>query len=152
MNVMDEKEVENMLVLEDILSMSLKELLRTYLERNNYTYLEKVTFQGADGQSHAIDFFLPDPKPQPVVVTNQAGMTTVRVIHSGAGILVRDWKRSVGTNVVLQAERIREQVLEVRKMMILCNYVGELALKLAERLHVFVVTKDELIRVLSTRQ
>ncbi len=146
---MDEKEVEKMLVLEDILTMSLKDLLRMYLERNGFTYLEKVKFQGMNGQTHELDFFLPDPEPQPLVVTNRSGMTTVRVMHAGAGILVRDWKRSIGTNVVLQAERIREQVPEVRKMMILCNYAGDLALKLAERVHVFVVIKDELIRVLS---
>ncbi len=149
MIVLNEKEVEKMLVLEDILTMSLKELLKTYLERNGFTYMEKVAFQGINGQSHVLDFFLPDPKPQPIVVTNRDGITTVKVMHSGAGILVRDWKRSIGTNVVLQAERIRDQVLEIRKMMILCNYAGDLAMKLAERVHVFVVTKDELIRVLS---
>ncbi len=138
-----------MLILEDILTMPLEEMLRVYLEAKGFTYLEKVTFYGSDGHSHLVDFFLPDPKPQPVVVSLRDGTTSVRVVHSGAVIMVKDWKRSIGTNVILQAERLREQVPEIRKVMILCNYAGEIALRLAERLHVFVVTRDELIRVLS---
>ncbi|MHA1228326.1 MAG: restriction endonuclease [Candidatus Hodarchaeales archaeon] len=62
------------------------------------------------------------------------------------GIIVKDWSRSCGYNVILEAERLQENAT-ISKVMVVANQFSGTARELAEKLGIITLTKGELISI-----
>lgn len=94
--------------------------------------------------------FLVDQKPCRQGRSSQLAM----VIQNGdirkiIGVLVKDWKRSVGIDVILRAEDLLKVTPTISKVLIVSNLFSEPAQSLAERVGILLLTRLDLIRILS---
>lgn len=112
----------------DIDSSSLKELVIEYFQRRGMSHSTDST-----STSFPIDLFISRP-----------GET------KGLGIILKDWKRAVGVDVLIKAERIMKSTSKIDKVLIVANLFSSPARSLAERVRMFLLTRDDLKRMLSS--
>ncbi|MHA1975039.1 MAG: restriction endonuclease [Candidatus Hodarchaeales archaeon] len=62
------------------------------------------------------------------------------------GIIIKDWSRSCGYNVILEAERLQENAT-ISKVMVVANQFSGTARELAEKLGIITLTRGELISI-----
>jgi hypothetical protein len=62
------------------------------------------------------------------------------------GIIVKNWSRSCGYNVILEAERLQEDT-GLAKIMVVANRFSTTAKELAEKLGIITLTNGELISI-----
>lgn len=68
------------------------------------------------------------------------------------GIIIRDWKRTVGVSQIHRAEELMSKCPEIAKLMIVSSMgFSPSAKQLAEKLDISLVTRTELISMLSKR-
>ena len=65
------------------------------------------------------------------------------------GIIVKDWARSCGYNVILEAERLQANTPGLAKIMVVANRFSATARELAEKLGILTLTNGELISIRS---
>ncbi len=70
--------------------------------------------------------------------------------NEGIGVLIKDWKRAVGVDIVIRAEKVMKNSRFLSKMLVVTNYFSEPAQSLAEKIRIFLLTRNDLIRILSS--
>lgn len=70
--------------------------------------------------------------------------------NEGIGVLIKDWKRAVGVDIVIRAEKVMKNSRLLTKMLVVTNYFSDPARSLAERIRIFLLTRNDLIRILSS--
>ncbi|UCG89835.1 MAG: restriction endonuclease [Candidatus Heimdallarchaeota archaeon] len=70
--------------------------------------------------------------------------------NEGIGVMIKDWKRAVGVDIVIRAEKIMKNSRFLSKMLIVTNLFSDPARSLAERIRIFLLTRNDLIRILSS--
>lgn len=63
------------------------------------------------------------------------------------GVIVKDWDRSCGYNVILEAERLQTSTPGLAKVMVCANQFSATARELAEKLGVLTLTNGELVSI-----
>lgn len=64
-------------------------------------------------------------------------------IVNNTPIIIKDWKRAIGVDVVIQADRIREYNKKVSQIIILTNRYSDPAKSLANRIDILILTPKE---------
>ncbi|MFW9854111.1 MAG: restriction endonuclease [Candidatus Thorarchaeota archaeon] len=70
-------------------------------------------------------------------------------IRETIGVMIKDWKRSVGIDVILRAEDLLKVTPTISKVLIVSNLFSEPAQSLAKRVGILLLTRLDLIRILS---
>ncbi|MFW9902868.1 MAG: restriction endonuclease [Candidatus Thorarchaeota archaeon] len=70
--------------------------------------------------------------------------------NEGIGVIIKDWKRAVGVDIVIRAEKVMKNSRFLSKMLVVTNYFSDPARSLAEKIRVFLLTRNDLIRILSS--
>ncbi len=70
--------------------------------------------------------------------------------NEGIGVIIKDWKRAVGVDIVIRAEKIMKNHRLITKILIITNYFSDPARSLAEKIRIFLLTRNDLIRILSS--
>ncbi|MFX0211530.1 MAG: hypothetical protein ACFFDT_36470 [Candidatus Hodarchaeota archaeon] len=91
-----------------------KDLFRQFAEVKGMEIEEDVKVEGQSGRKHAFPFFLPE-----------------KSINRGTGIIIKPWTRKCGSNVVIQAENIANDVKEVGRVVVLATEFSDAARKTA---------------------
>jgi hypothetical protein len=68
----------------------------------------------------------------------------------GIGVVIKDWKRAVGVDIVIRAEQIAKTSRVISKILIVSNFFSDPARSLAEKIGIFLLTRNDLIRILSS--
>ncbi|MFX0122791.1 MAG: restriction endonuclease [Candidatus Hodarchaeota archaeon] len=70
--------------------------------------------------------------------------------NEGIGVIIKDWKRAVGVDIIIRAEKVMKNTRFLSKMLVVTNYFSDPARSLAERIRIFLLTRNDLIRILSS--
>jgi len=70
--------------------------------------------------------------------------------NEGIGVIIKDWKRAVGVDIIIRAEKIMKNSRVLSKMLIVTNLFSDPARSLAEKIRIFLLTRNDLIRILSS--
>ncbi|MFW9777254.1 MAG: restriction endonuclease [Candidatus Heimdallarchaeota archaeon] len=71
-------------------------------------------------------------------------------IRETIGVMIKDWKRSVGIDVILRAEDLLKMTPTITKVLIVSNLFSEPAQSLAKRVGILLLTRLDLIRILTS--
>jgi hypothetical protein len=70
--------------------------------------------------------------------------------NEGIGVIIKDWKRAVGVDIVIRAEKVMKNTRFLSKMLVVTNYFSDPARSLAEKIRIFLLTRNDLIRILTS--
>ncbi len=93
-----------------------KDLFRQFAEAKEMDIEENVKVVGRSGRKHSFPFFILGEE-----MTNR-----------GTGVIVKPWTRKCGSNVVIQAENIAEDIKEVARIVVLATEFSDAARKTAK--------------------
>lgn len=68
----------------------------------------------------------------------------------GIGVIIKDWKRAVGVDIIIRAEKIMKNSRFISKILIVTNFFSDPARSLAEKIRIFMLTRNDLIQILSS--
>ncbi|MFX0014158.1 MAG: restriction endonuclease [Promethearchaeota archaeon] len=71
--------------------------------------------------------------------------------NEGIGVIIKDWKRAVGVDIVIRAEKIMKNTRLLSKMLIITNVFSDPARSLADRIRIFLLTRNDIIRILKSK-
>ena len=74
----------------------------------------------------------------------KSNMRGIDYIVNNTPIIIKDWKRAIGVNVVIQADRLREYNKKISQIIILTNRYSNPAKALGDRIDILVFTLKEL--------
>ena len=106
--------------------VSLKELAITYFRQNGYKTEEDAILEGFSGLSRKFDLLIRKGKERHVV-------------------WIKDWKRTVGVNMVINVDRASEDVELTNPMMVSEKFSGH-AKAYANRRGITLLTKRQIMR------
>ena len=66
------------------------------------------------------------------------------------GITIKDWRRAVGVDIVIRAEQMMKASRYVSKVLLVSNHFSDPARSLAEKIGIFLLTKNDMVDILST--
>ena len=66
------------------------------------------------------------------------------------GVIIKDWKRAVGVDIIIRSEQIMKDNRSLSKMLIVANYFSDPARFLAEKIGLFLLTRSDILRILSS--
>lgn len=89
-----------------------------------FDYCEQMKLCLEKSRITSLDFILPDKK---------------------IGVMVRDWNRTIGYNVVILADRIRNMYDEISNVIIITNSFSYSAKRLAKQLKIPIILASDLI-------
>ncbi|MHA2365048.1 MAG: restriction endonuclease [Candidatus Hodarchaeales archaeon] len=116
--------------------MELRELAIEFLNLHDFDYHENLKTSGISGQDHKIDIMITGQKNQ------------IEEQHISTGIILRDYRKSVGADGICQAERLLKDCSEIKKIVIMANEFSVPARNLAERCGLPVISRGELVSML----
>lgn len=70
--------------------------------------------------------------------------------NEGIGVIIKDWKRAVGVDIIIRSEQIMKASRSITKMLIVSNFFSDPARSLAEKIGIFLFTRSDLLRILSS--
>jgi len=70
--------------------------------------------------------------------------------NEGIGVIIKDWRRAVGVDIVIRAEKVMKNSRFLSKMLVVTNYFSDPARSLAEKIRIFLLTRNDLIRILTS--
>lgn len=113
----------------------LSELVRDFLNFRNFDFQSNVTVIGKNDRELSFSYLVD-------------GSRDNRTDFSGKiGVVVKDWSRSCGYNVIIEAERLQENAPSLSKIMVVANQFSGTARELADKLGILTLTKGELISI-----
>ena len=120
--------------------VSLRDLARKFFEWKSFVVHESESIQGKFN-AHKFDFLVSqDKQPSPEILAD-------------IGVLVKDWARTCGINVILQFEQIVKDVRPaIRQGMLVGNQFSSSARSLAEKAGILLLSRGELISIYRTHQ
>ncbi len=120
--------------------VSLRDLARGFFEWKSFGVKESIPLQGNSG-AYEFDFLI-----------SQQGKSTPNSFAE-FGVLVKDWARTCGVNVILQFEHIVKDVHPaVHQGMLIANQFSSCARALAEKAGLLLLSRGELISIYRTNQ
>jgi hypothetical protein len=120
----------------DVKNTSLTELAEEFWRRKGFLVEKKVALRGINGDTYTFAYVLKKP----------ASHTSNEEI----GVLVRDWKRSVGVDVLIKTDQIAE-VTGIKKIMVLANMFSANARTYAKSRSILLLSRSELISLFDYR-
>ena len=69
--------------------------------------------------------------------------------NTGIGVVIKDWKRAVGVDIVIRAEQIAKTSRLIFKILIVSNLFSDPARSLAEKIGIFLLTRNDLLRIIA---
>ena len=66
------------------------------------------------------------------------------------GVLIKDWKRAVGVDIVIRAEQIMKATRLISKILVVSNFFSDPARSLADKIGIFLLTRKDLLRILTS--
>ncbi|NHJ40748.1 restriction endonuclease [Candidatus Hodarchaeum mangrovi] len=113
----------------------LSELVQDFLNFRNFDFQSNVTVIGKNDRELSFSYLVD-------------GSRDNRTDFSGKiGVVVKDWSRSCGYNVIIEAERLQENAPNLSKIMVVANQFSGTARELADKLGILTLTKGELISI-----
>lgn len=70
--------------------------------------------------------------------------------NEGIGVIIKDWKRAVGVDIIIRAEKVMKNSRFISKILIVTNFFSDPARSLAEKIRIFMLTRNDLIQILSS--
>ncbi|MFX0115022.1 MAG: restriction endonuclease [Candidatus Hodarchaeota archaeon] len=120
--------------------LGLRELARGFFEWKSFGVRESIPLQGNSG-AYEFDFLL-----------SQRGEQVSESL-ADLGVLVKDWARTCGVNVILQFEHIMKDVSPaVHQGMLIANQFSSSARALAEKAGLLLLSRGELVSIYRTNQ
>ncbi len=120
---------------------TLIDLLRKYLINSGLIFEENNVLCGCTGRLYTIDFLV--EATQPISIFQGV---------SNLGIILRDWKRPLGVDQVIQAERAKNEISQVDSICITGTKFSHPARILAKRARVFLLARNELEKLLKRKK
>ncbi|MFX0084610.1 MAG: restriction endonuclease [Candidatus Hodarchaeota archaeon] len=117
-------------------STNLNTLVKEFLSFRKFDFESNVIIRGKNDKTVEFSYLV-------------HGTTDNQTNLSGKiGVIVKDWARSCGYNVILEAERLQESS-GLSKVMVVANQFSGTARELAEKLGIITLTNGELISIKS---
>ncbi len=120
-------------------ALSLKELVNRFLKAVDVAWTENETFFGRSGQERKVEYFLPEK--------SFSEDTSKQVFPKGVGMIVKEWNRSVGYNVVQAASQAEKDCSELEKVFLISEEFSQSARDWAKKSGVTLITRTDLIAV-----
>ncbi len=70
--------------------------------------------------------------------------------NEGIGITIKDWRRAVGVDIIIRAEKLMKSSRFITKVLLISNHFSDPARSLAERIGILLLTKNDIIDILSS--
>jgi hypothetical protein len=105
---------------------SLKELVVNYFKQKGYAITENLSLEGFSGVDHTFDLLIQKSQEKRLV-------------------WLRDWKRTVGVNMIIKMDNASEDVTIPKPIMISQQFSGH-ARAYANRRGIILLTKTEIIK------
>lgn len=117
-------------------SQDLNKLVKEFLSFRKFDFESNVLIRGKNDKKIKFTYLV-------------HGTTDEQIDLGGKiGVIVKDWSRSCGYNVILEAERLQESA-GLSKVMVVANQFSGTAKELAEKLGILTLTNGELISIKS---
>ncbi|MFX0181464.1 MAG: hypothetical protein ACFE95_00175 [Candidatus Hodarchaeota archaeon] len=116
--------------------MSLHKQVQYFLQFRGYEIHEQVILQGKFNQEYNFNYVF--------WVENSSNE------NSCIGVIIKDWKRSCGFDIILQAERILNEVTGITRIMVIAHRFSGAAQTLADRIGIITLTSGELVSIFRT--
>ena len=120
--------------------------LKGLIVKNNYQLLglEELTLEYCRQRNLMVDrkFHQRDDEIDLVIQNGEE--------NEGIGVIIKDWKRAVGVDIIIRAEKVMKNTRFLSKMLVVTNYFSDPARSLAEKIRIFLLTRNDLIRILSS--
>jgi len=71
--------------------------------------------------------------------------------HQGVGVIIKDWKRAVGVDTIIRAERTMDSSLLLSGVLVVGNSFSSPAQALAEKINLPLLTRGELLQKLKVK-
>jgi len=68
----------------------------------------------------------------------------------GIGITIKDWRRAVGVDIIIRAEKLMKSCRLIKQVLLISNHFSDPARSLAERIGIILLTKNDIIDVISS--
>jgi len=120
----------------DAKNTPLKKLAEEYWRRKGYLVKKKVAMRGINGDTYTFSYVL--------------RKTSNHTSNEEIGVLVRDWKRSVGVDVLIKTDQIAEAT-GIKKIMVLANMFSANARNYAKSRSILLLSRSELISLFDYR-
>ncbi|WP_455140186.1 restriction endonuclease [Candidatus Hodarchaeum mangrovi] len=65
------------------------------------------------------------------------------------GVIIKDWKRAVGVDIIIRSEQVLKDNRSLGKVLIIANVFSDPARYLAEKIGIFLLTRNDLLRILA---
>ncbi|MFX0117665.1 MAG: restriction endonuclease [Candidatus Hodarchaeota archaeon] len=125
---------------ENLDQICLRDLARGFFEWKSFGVRESIPLQGNLG-AYEFDFLLSQKEDMPSDAL------------ADFGVLVKDWARTCGVNVILQFEHIMKDMHPIiHQGMLIANQFSSSARALAEKAGVLLLSRGELISIYRTNQ
>ena len=115
--------------------MNLRELAVCFLEKHNFKYQDTFNSEWDNNQEKKIDFII-------------TGQKNTEVSGAKTGLIVKDYKKSTGSDTICQIERLLKDLPHINQIILLANEFSVPARNLAERCGVPTISRGELISML----
>jgi len=66
------------------------------------------------------------------------------------GVIIKDWKRAVGVDIIIRSEQVLKDNRSLGKVLIIANVFSDPARSLAEKIGIFLLTRNDLLRILAS--
>ncbi|MFX0170699.1 MAG: restriction endonuclease [Candidatus Hodarchaeota archaeon] len=116
--------------------MELNRLVKDFLAFREFMFDENVVLRGINDKKVEFSYLIHTSK-------NDID------IGGKIGVIVKDWARSCGYNVILEAERLQTNTPGLAKIMVVANRFSATARELAEKLGILTLTNGELVSIRS---
>ncbi|MFW9854235.1 MAG: restriction endonuclease [Candidatus Thorarchaeota archaeon] len=116
-------------------SLDLTKLTRDFLKFREFDFVEDQHITGKNEKPIRLSFLI-----------NGTNNPSISGEVGKIGVLVKDWARSCGYNVILEAERVQE-LTGLAKVMVVANRFSATARELAKRIGIVTLTNGELVSI-----
>lgn len=114
--------------------MNLRQLAVCFLEKHSFKYQENLP-NVSNNLEQKIDFII-------------TGQKNNEIDSVKTGIIVKDYKKSTGSDTICQIERLLKDLPQINQIIVLANEFSVPARNLAERCGVPTISRGELISML----
>ncbi len=117
------------------MELELNNLVRDFLKFRQFDFDSNVTIRAKNDKEVQFSFLVHRSKDQKADIGGKIG------------VIVKDWARSCGYNVILEAERLQANTPGLAKIMVCANQFSATARELAEKLGILTLTNGELVSI-----
>ena len=116
------------------MELELNNLVKDFLRFRQFDFDSNVTLRGKNDREFQFSYLVHRSKDKNIDIGGRIG------------VIVKDWSRSCGYNVILEAERLQMST-GLSKVMVCANQFSATARELAEKLGILTLTNGELVSI-----